>query len=304
MVKFVMMCGIPGAGKSSFAEHLSYDKEYVVHSSDKIREELGDINDQSRNEEVFKILHNRIKSDLKDGKNVVYDACQVKRKDRVAFLSEIKNIKCQKICVVIATPFEYCLAQNFARERHIPEDVLIRFYKNFQMPCTYEGFDEVIVHYNDEAWSTWYGSIGQYVKSLCGFNQNNHHHELSLGDHMISAGKYVCGKGYSALEDITLAAFSHDIGKVKTKAYKNGKGEATEEAHYFSHHNVGAYDSLFYNYGTGADKKYIALLIELHMRPYLEWKQSERVKKKDFNMFGEDVINDVMLLHEADVNAH
>ena len=100
------------------------------------------------------------------------------------------------------------------------------------------------------------------------------------------------------LVDIILAAFSHDIGKVKTKGYKNGKGETTEEAHYFS------YYSLFYNLCACADKKYIALLIELHMRPHLEWKQSERVKKKDFNMFGEDVINDVMLLHEADVNAH
>ena len=282
---------------------MSYDKGYIVHSSDKIREELGDVNDQSRNEEVFRILHDRIKNDLKSGKSVVYDACQVKRKDRVAFLNEIKKIDCKKICVVIATPFEYCLAQNSARDRQVPENVLNRFYKNFQMPCIYEGFDEVIVHYNDETWNTYYGSIGLYIKSLCEFNQDNHHHAQTLGDHMIYAGKYVCGKGYSALDDVALAAFSHDIGKVKTKSYKNGKGEITEEAHYFSHHNVGSYDSLLYNYGSGADKKYIALLIELHMRPYLEWKQSSRVKNNDFKMFGENVINDVMIINEADLNA-
>lgn len=298
-----MLCGIPGAGKSKFADYLSYDKGYTVHSSDKIREELGDINDQSRNDEVFKILHSRIKNDLKSGKSVIYDACQVKRKDRVSFLNEIKNIECTKICVLIATPWEICLAQNYSRDRQVPEEVLLRFYRNFQMPCEHEGFDIVFVHYNKEEYCNYYGGIGHYINSLTDFSQDNYHHTLSLGEHMLFAGRYLCSKNYSALDDIVLAAFSHDIGKPKTKSFINGKGETTKDAHYFSHHNVGAYDSLFYEYPTGANKSYIALLIELHMRPYLEWKQSAKAKNKDLRLFGEDIIHDVMLINEADLNA-
>lgn len=303
MNKFVMMCGIPGAGKSTYAERLAKEENYIVHSSDKIREEFGDVNDQSKNEEVFKLLHKRIKDDLNAGKNVIYDACQVKRKDRVAFLHEIQNISCKKICVLVATPWEYCLAQNFARDRQVPDNVLCRFYKNFQMPCTYEGWDEIVIHYGKEEYKTYYGDVMKYVNSLSIFNQNNSHHTLTLGDHMLKAGNHILHLNGRVYDDIALTAFTHDIGKPDTKSFINKNGEITTEAHYYSHHNVGAYNSLFFEYPSYVDKEYIALLIELHMRPHMEWKQSEKAKKKDQRMFGEDVIKDVELIHTADVYA-
>ena len=303
MNKFIMLCGIPGAGKSTYAEHLAKEEGYIIHASDKIRAEFGDINDQSRNEEVFRLLHKRVKDDLIAGKNVIYDACQVKRKDRVAFLREIKNIQCEKICTLIATPYEYCLAQNFARDRQVPENVLCRMYKNFQMPCTYEGFDKVIVHYEKEEWKNYYGDVMEYVKSLQGFSQDNYHHTLTLGDHMRAAGNLILHFNGRIYDDVAIAAFTHDIGKPDTKSFFNSKGEMDTDAHYYSHHNVGAYKSLFFQYPEYVNKEYIALLIELHMKPYLDWKQSDKVKAKDLKMFGEEVIKDVELIHEADIQA-
>ena len=303
MSKFVLMCGIPGSGKSTYADRLAAEEKFIVHSSDKIREELGDVNDQSRNEEVFKILHNRIKDDLRNGNNVVFDATNLNRKKRVAFIKELKNIPCEKICVLMATPWELCLDQNFERERHVPANVMKRMIRNFQMPSVFEGFDEVIVHYEKEEWKEYYGDIDTYVKSLCDFDQENPHHVLSLGDHMYAAERFLFEKGIHN-KDITFAALSHDIGKPVTKAFVNGKGEPTSEAHYFDHHNVGAYISLFFDYPYDVNKEYVALLIEMHMRPYMEWKQSTKAKEKDLKLFGEDVIKDVMLLHEADLYAH
>ena len=49
MANMIMMCGLPGSGKSTYAEKLE-EEGYIIHSSDKIREELGDVNDQSKNE--------------------------------------------------------------------------------------------------------------------------------------------------------------------------------------------------------------------------------------------------------------
>lgn len=44
MVEFIMLVGLPGSGKSTYAEKLK-EKGYIIHSSDAIREELtGDIN--------------------------------------------------------------------------------------------------------------------------------------------------------------------------------------------------------------------------------------------------------------------
>lgn len=86
---FIMMVGLPCSGKSTYAKELSNDLEAIICSSDAIRKELsGDINLQDKNEEVFKVLHNRIKENLKEGKSVIYDATNINSKRRRSFLSE------------------------------------------------------------------------------------------------------------------------------------------------------------------------------------------------------------------------
>ena len=303
--RFVMLCGLPGSGKSTYAERLEAEEGFIIHSSDKIRAELGDVNDQSKNEDVFNLLHKRVKADLNNRKNVCYDATNLNRKRRMAFLKELKNIECRKICVFIATPWEICLAQNFARDRQVPQEVMSRMYKSFQMPSIYEGFDEVIVHYENEDWKSYYGSVEEYVDSLVNFEQENSHHTLTLGNHMIGAVNYLAEtKGSECSLDVLYATYTHDIGKPGVKSFVNGKGEVTPEAHYYSHHNCGSYKSLFFKYPKCINKEYVALLIEHHMKPMLEWKQSEKEKEKDRKLFGDHFINDVMLLHEADVFAH
>lgn len=299
-----MMCGLVGSGKSSYAEQLAKTNDCIIHASDRIREELGDINDQSKNEYVFTTLHKRVKEDLRNGKNVIYDATNLNRRKRMAFLKELKDISCHKVCILMATPYEFCVAQNFKRERNVPVDVIWRMYLNFQMPSTHEGFDEVIVHYENDIWEGYYGDIIPHVLSLCEYDQNNTHHNLTLGRHMLKAGEYILSKNGKIYDELFYAAIAHDIGKEFTKSFYNKKGEMDTNAHYYNHQNCGAYDSLFYNYSLMVNKKYISLLIELHMRPYLEWKQSEKARQRDIGIFGEGVYNDVMMIHEADLFVH
>lgn len=302
-IKFVMLCGLPASGKSTYCDKYKYNKDYIILSSDEVRKELGDINDQSKNEEVFNILHRRIKDNLRDGKSVCYDATNLSRKRRVAFLRELKNITCKKICVLVATPYEMCVAQNFKRDRRVPVEVIWNMYKSFNVPCEQEGWDEIIVHYPNEEWKEYYGNIADHVNELFDFDQENHHHALTLGVHMKKAGNYLLDV-LRKESDIVHAAFTHDIGKVDTKEFKNGNGEPTEEAHYYNHHCLGAYKSLFFEYPSRVNKMYVSLLIELHMKPYLEWKQSEKAKEKDWKFFGDKTFDDVMMLHEADLWAH
>jgi predicted kinase len=66
--------GLPGSGKSTWMENHKEELDMIIHSSDAIREEFGNINDQSKNDLVFQTLHNRVKEDLLNGKNVCYDA--------------------------------------------------------------------------------------------------------------------------------------------------------------------------------------------------------------------------------------
>ena len=102
---------------------------------------------------------------------------------------------------------------------------------------------------------------------------------------MKNAGNYVSNI-LCKESDIVHAAFTHDIGKVDTKEFKNSKGEPTEEAHYFNHHCLGSYKCLFFGYPSRVNKMYVSLLIELHMKPYLEWSQSEKAREKNRKLFG------------------
>ena len=108
MVEFIMLVGLPGCGKSSYAKKLK-DEGYIIHSSDAIREELfGDVNSQKDNTKVFDVLHKRIKDDLTKGISCVYDATNMSMKRRKAFLDEISKISCSKKCVLFVVPIEVC----------------------------------------------------------------------------------------------------------------------------------------------------------------------------------------------------
>ena len=141
---FTMLVGIPASGKSTWIKNNKDKLNMVVHSSDAIREEFGNINDQSKNELVFNTLHKRIKEDLMHGKNVCYDATNLSRKRRIHFLQhELRDIPCKKICVLFATPYEICLKNNANRERKVPEDVINRMIKNFEVPSYCESWNDI-----------------------------------------------------------------------------------------------------------------------------------------------------------------
>ena len=107
-------------------------------------------------------------------------------------------------------------------------------------------------------------------------------------------------------DNLILATVLHDIGKEFTMTFKNKKGEDTEHAHFYEHHNVSAYEALFYL----AERNLpmirildICQLIRLHMQPFFMG-DSEKAKNKLINMVGQEFYDRLMLLHLADKLAH
>lgn len=141
-----LMMGIPGSGKSYHANMIANDHSAVIHASDAIRDELFD-GEYSRetNAKVFSVLHRRVKKDLRRGQSVIYDATNISFSSRKRVLLDVKSIPCRKVLVFIATPLDDCLAQNSARERKVPGDVIERMYEALENPKTSEGFDEIWV---------------------------------------------------------------------------------------------------------------------------------------------------------------
>ena len=305
--KFIMLCGLPASGKSTKAKIFAEEHNAIIFSSDALREEMfGDINHQDNNQELFIELHRRIKDCLKNGKSAIYDACNISYKRRMAFLAELTNIPCKKICILMATPYEECLKRNSGRERNVPEYVIERMYMNFNIPYWYEGWDHIEIEYSEGSQSS-YGLVSQWLDEMMNYNQENSHHQLSLGGHMRSAVKYIQNNSATTnnKHDLTLrgATMLHDCGKPFCKTFINSRGEITSEAHYYSHQYCGAYNSLFFSYlNEFVDHLDIAIIIMWHMQPYFN--KEEKTKNKYRKLWGEELYQDIMKLHEADKAAH
>ena len=302
---FVMMCGLVGSGKTVKAQEFAKQYDATVFSSDTLREELfGDVNEQSRNQELFTELHKRIKDCLREGKNAIYDATNIDYKKRMSFLAELKKIPCEKICVLMATPYEECLKRNAERERRVPEYVIERMYRSIDVPWYYEGWDDIQVEYGE--YENYFGWLWDWVEKADDYDQKNSHHTLTLGEHCRQTMRNV-NKLYTEYRPILYtelgyAALLHDEGKIFTQTFKNAKGEVTEEAHYYSHEHCSSYDSLFYE--IPCYNLYVAVLIRWHMTPYMAWRQSEKAKQRDKLLLGEELFNNIYLLHQADKEAH
>ena len=305
----IMMCGLPGSGKSTYAESILVAtpavEKPVIHSSDALRKEMfGDEATQGDNQRLFDELHRRIRSDLSDCKDVIYDATNIKKKERIEFLKLLSKIKCFPVCVVMFATVALCCRNNRTRERVVPEEVINRMSKNWTPPHYSEGF-EYIDYVFDKADEHF--TVNDYLSCAEYFDQKNSHHSLSLGEHSRRAAEYVFNHNLNNFNLLT-AAILHDNGKLYTKSTVNAKGEDDGDCHYYQHQNCGAYYSLMYLHGDGGytneDMAYISNIIYYHMHPYLQWKQSERVLKRDKALLGEDMFNDIMLLHEGDRYAH
>lgn len=303
-----MMVGFPGSGKSFVANKIANENTIIV-SSDKIREELyGSEEIQGDATEVFELVHKRVRAALEQGNDVILDATNLSAKKRKAFISSLPR-KVKRRAYVVCTDIPLIFKQNSSRERVVPEEVIWRMIRNFQMPRPEEGWDEIICHSNENNDKV----ISEYLQAK-GFNQENHHHSMSLDEHLESAMEYV----YSPSEKkrlIMSAALFHDIGKIYTKTFYTRTGELDTEAHYYNHADVGAYivackyqkvwesENLMGLVYDISEFKMLISLIQRHMDYYIYFPSSEAENKmKEY--YGSEMALLLRELHEVDVKSY
>lgn len=294
--KLYVLVGLSGSGKSTLAAQLAEnDKNTIVVSSDAIREELmGKVEDQSRNNDVFKIFHNRIRENLKKGKNVVADATNITIKSRRAILNIANGTDVDKICILCAKPFELCKHDNAQREHPVPDSVLDKQIRRFQIPFYEEGWDEIKISTSYVSYQL--GSIADVLNKMVGFDQKNPHHNKALHEH----GAAVLNQfmRFTDCDFYVFAALIHDVGKLYTQTFdENGI------AHYFGHESVGAYLMMEKMINEPRFNKNAVLeccfLINYHMLPF-GW-NTEAAKKRWRKIFGEDKYLMLTRFHECDI---
>ena len=302
-----MLIGIVASGKSTYAKKLAEETDTIILSSDQLREEMyGDISDQTHNAEVFAELHKRCKENLQKQVNIIYDATNVNMRKRLAFFRELKDIDCYKKAIVFATPYELCLEQNSKRDRKVPEDVIKRMRENFHFPLYNEGFDEI-----EFVWNMGDTEFDMFalLDKAANFEQCNRHHSFNLEEHMWKTAMGLPDK-CKVNHVLFTAARLHDIGKLETQSFVDRKGNPTDEAHYYQHQYAGGYEAMFYLKQHGhreySDEEilHICTLIQYHMHPYIAWRDSEKARNRDRQLFGDEMYEEVWSLHRADRDAH
>lgn len=312
---FTMLVGLPGSGKSTYSRKIAEESQFdtVIYSSDAIREELsGDVNNQKINSKVFEVMHERVKKSLLHSHDVIYDATNINSKRRRNFLKQLSNIDCTKRVVIIATPYEVCLEQNQHRKRVVPEEVIEKMYRNFEIPFWHEGWDDIQIFYPYEEYQWCYETVEDFIYQTIDFDQDNSHHKETLGKHCLDVHnyiKYTLNKRTSDTpnnKELLIAALLHDCGKPFTKTFENKKGITSTEAHYYEHEKVGCYNSLFYNIDEDVDKLYVAALIQYHMIMHFMTKWKDKTIERYYNMFkplADNFWHNLQLLNEADSKA-
>lgn len=146
--ELIVLMGIPGCGKSTWAKEHVRETDAVYVSTDDIREELtGDATRQDANDDVFSLAHQRVASALVAGCRVVFDstAVTVAARGNMLAIAHAANDTVTKL-VVFATPFMLCMQRNEKRERVVPDHVMdkmnIRYITSLS-EIGYEGWDQI-----------------------------------------------------------------------------------------------------------------------------------------------------------------
>lgn len=284
---FIMLVGIPGSGKSTYA-HSIKNEDTVYLSSDAIREELfGDEGCQEDHYKVFSIMQERALEALKNGYDVIYDATNINRKDRHRILGCLP-VYTYKKCVIVWAPIDCCIARDLGRERTVGIEVIKRMLGRFEAPFYDEGFDHIEVYQSCALNNDYY--CEEQLRAL-EIPHDNPHHSVDVAAH--------CRLCYCNLhsqdlpEIVKFAGYIHDIGKPFTKTFVNTRGEFTDVAHYYGHQAVGAWIS--YGFLT-ADEVLLAWLVSTHMSPL--------INQKYYNNLDPLYKTWIDALHKADTEAH
>ncbi len=262
----IVTVGLPSSGKTSWVDDFigeNQGKAIDVISSDKIREEVfNDIEDQNHNSEVFDLMKRRTKESLSQGHIAIYEATNISSKRRRALLNELNKYYDKAICLFKYKRVSACQIDNEKRDREVPSNVIDRMYRNFEIPHKNEGFDEIIVDF-DEKTNLYLGNkskggIGflkdellaietydDYKRLLyqLGLNQcidmpqDSKWHTLSLSKHM-----YFCFRAVREYHwhdiNLVIASMLHDISKPNVRT----EDKDQKYAHYYGHENASAYD--------------------------------------------------------------
>ena len=144
------LIGLPGSGKSTFAQILAtLCPDAVILSTDRAREQLyGDETVQGHWSDIETYLLKQVQRAIAQGQTVIYDATNAQRAHRLEWLQKVNTIIDSGNCWMgwhLQTPPEIAKEWNQKRDCPVPEQVINRMQTSLHQfpPHSAEGFLKV-----------------------------------------------------------------------------------------------------------------------------------------------------------------
>jgi predicted kinase len=139
--------GVPGSGKTTYLKKFAEQHGLAYINKDDIRAELlGDVNDQSKNREIWLESERRITDALARGQSLVLDSTYAERWKREELITSLKKRGATRVVgVYFDIPLERAMAQNNARERAVSEKNMHWFWTQLvkEPPTLAEGYGAI-----------------------------------------------------------------------------------------------------------------------------------------------------------------
>lgn len=141
-----VLCGIPGSGKTTYAQRLANELGATLYSYD----EQPDANRLGKLVSSHMEMWRHITNDLRNGKVVVCDDINTTKRQRLEVLSAFNNIECKKVLIVMNTPLNVCIERNENRPNRLPKCTITAINKTYEAPSLDEGWDQIIYNNGKE----------------------------------------------------------------------------------------------------------------------------------------------------------
>ena len=148
-----LMVGVQGSGKSTYSKKLSNEFGYKIISSDEVRQ----MHPEWEEIYIFPEVYRLCAIELKEGRDVIFDATNITPNVRNRNISAIKNIfnNFKIYAYFINTDVEICKKRVEKRNKlegeiFIPLEVIESYSRNIIPPSEEENFDKIIVLNNYE----------------------------------------------------------------------------------------------------------------------------------------------------------
>ncbi|WP_198014999.1 AAA family ATPase [Mastigocladopsis repens] len=149
MTKLLLLIGLPGSGKSTLARQLLAECPWMqLISTDAIRGQMfGNEGLQGPWLLIWREIQRQFQQAVATGGTTIYDATNAQRRHRREIITIARELGFTHMTGVwVRTPVWLCLARNKRRERKVPEDVILRMYRQLRdaPPSLEEGLDNLI----------------------------------------------------------------------------------------------------------------------------------------------------------------